>query len=620
MNERKQKSNFFNPVKEDEAGKQARKVIWSTKVLNLALQGVDKGKRLSANPFYENNVKLLKANLVFERTEEEIEEWKKCAGDILHFAHHCKLQTPEGIQHVELRPYQEKYLVHLVNHRMSIYLSCRQAGKTTTSAIFLLWFVLFNFDKNSLVLGNKGKTAKEILDKIKKIFYELPYYLRPGVEKWNEMEVVFDNGCRIMAETTTPRSGIGFSYHCILADEFAHVPANILDEFYENLLPTIVASKAQMIISSTQNGFNLFQRIYVGAVAGENEYSPFKTDWHEVPEWNPDRKCWEKRDEQWRQIQIGNYGGEDAFNRQFGTAFDSNANSLISNKKLKQIYHKTVTFVEKDLPGCQQYFLWHPDFEPVEGLKNGFFVITCDLAEGGGNDYTTYIINQVYLDKGVVKYKCVGMFHRNDINLETSAYWLRYICKTYMVYGRFYISIEMNTYGELFIRYLKDLIDSEPDYSRFNTDCFLRIRVEKKLNGKIKAEYKIGVKMDKKEKLYGCLTFKTKFESDIIENTNDLFINEAYNFCDEAGNNIYQASYGHDDIFMAQMQLVFFERTSAYNNIIESIKMGGTNENKFYNLYDQLSMGTGMILPPGFEDEQNHYGDEFERFRSRFFQ
>lgn len=615
----KSKTNFFNPIKEDEAGKQARRVIWSTQVINLALQGIDKGKRLNANPFYDNNVKLLKANLVFERTPEEIEEWKKCAGDILYFARHCKLMTPEGIQYVTLRPYQKNYLKHLSQHRMSIYLSCRQSGKTTTSAIYMLWFILFNFDKNALVLGNKGKTAKEILDKIKKIFYELPYYLRPGVEKWNEMEIVFDNGCRIMAETTTPRSGISFTYHCILADEFAHIPANILDEFYENLLPTITAGKSQIILSSTQNGYNLFQRLWAGSVAGSNEYAWFKTEWYEVPEWNPDTHQWEKRDEKWKQIQIGNYGSEEAFYRQFGTAFDSNANSLISNKKLKQINDRAVVFEEKYLPGCQQYFLWHPDFEPVEGLKAGNFIITCDLAEGGGNDYTTFLFNQLIIEKERVTYRCVGMFHRNDVSLESAAYWLRYICRTFLVPNQFYVSIEMNTYGELFVRYLKDLIDSDPDYTKFNTDCFLRFRSERTLNGKLKVEYKVGVKMDKKEKLYGCLTFKTKFEADEITNDSDLFLNEAYNFCDETGNNTYQASYGHDDIFMAQMQLVFFERSSVYKNMIDNLKNGGVNEGKFYNFYDQLFQGGTGLYPPEMSDQSIHYGGEFERFRAAFF-
>ena len=38
--------------------------------------------------------------------------------------------------------------------------------------IFIIYYILFNVDKNALVLGNKRKTAVEILDKAKKIFFE----------------------------------------------------------------------------------------------------------------------------------------------------------------------------------------------------------------------------------------------------------------------------------------------------------------------------------------------------------------------------------------------------------------------------------------------------------------
>ena len=123
----------FNPIKEVTDGVQAKRVIWTTKTLELALKGLEQGKKLVANPFYENNTKLLKGDLVFQRTKKEIEEWKRCAGDIQYFAEqYCKLMTPEGIQNIELRDYQKKYLNHLIDNRLSIYLSCRQSGKCLT--------------------------------------------------------------------------------------------------------------------------------------------------------------------------------------------------------------------------------------------------------------------------------------------------------------------------------------------------------------------------------------------------------------------------------------------------------------------------------------------------------
>lgn len=593
MEENKYKKSNFNPIKEDTSGIQARKIVWSTNALDTALKGLNAGKRLIANPFYENNVKLLKGDLLFERTNDEKEEWKRCAQDIIHFSNtHAKLMTPEGIQHIKLRDYQEKYLKHLLEHRLSIYLACRQASKTTTSALRILHFVCFNFDKNVLVVGNKLKTSREVLDKVKKMFVELPFFLRPGILKWNEYEVAFDNGCRIMTEAAVPEPALGFTLHLVLWDEAAHVAPNIIDDFYNNIFPTITAAKAIFMITSTQNGYNLFQRLYMGAVSHENEYWAYKTDWYEVPEWNPEKRCWEKRDEAWHKLQVANYGGEEAFNRQFGTAFDSNANSLISNKKLKEVSNKSIQFEEKNLPGCQQYFVWHPDFEPSEQLKTGKYIITCDLAEGGGNDYTTFIFNEIYCDENKrIKYRTVGMYHHNDISLEKSAMWLKYICKTHMKMDNYYVSIEMNTYGELFIRYMKEMIDNDMDYDKFNMDVFLKFKKERVVNNRTKIEYKIGIRLDTKEKLYGCMNFKTKYECGEIENCCDQFINEAYNFCDEDGNNTYKASYGHDDIFMAQMQLVFFERSSVYQSFTNALKINdGQNKtmSESNNLYDMI--------------------------------
>lgn len=119
----------FNPVKNDTSESRASKVVWSTQAIDIALDGLNQGFKLKQNPFYENNTKLLKADLLFDRTPEEIEQYKKCMNNVIEFAKECQLMTPEGIRHVTLRDYQEEYLEHLQNNRLSIFLSCRQSGK-----------------------------------------------------------------------------------------------------------------------------------------------------------------------------------------------------------------------------------------------------------------------------------------------------------------------------------------------------------------------------------------------------------------------------------------------------------------------------------------------------------
>ena len=104
----KTKQDVFNPVKEDKDGIIAKRMIWSSKSLDLALNGLIAGRKLVANPFYEKNTSLLKGDLVFERTSDEIQEWLKCKNNILYFAEkYCKLMTPEGIKNITLRDYQK---------------------------------------------------------------------------------------------------------------------------------------------------------------------------------------------------------------------------------------------------------------------------------------------------------------------------------------------------------------------------------------------------------------------------------------------------------------------------------------------------------------------------------
>lgn len=552
------KTNTFNPVKEDTSGVKARRVIWSSAVLDAALTGIEQGKKLVSNPFYENNTHLLKGDLVFERTTEEIDEWIRCKCDIIYFVEkYCKLMTPEGIKNVKLRDYQQRYLKHLMDNRLSIYLACRQCGKTTTSAVFMLHYILFNTDKNALVLGNKRKTAIEILDKAKKIYLELPFFLKPGIYKWNEGEIVLDNGCRLMAEATTINSGISFTFHCVLADEFAHIQPNIIEKFYNNLFPTITAGKARFMITSTQNGRNLFYRLYKAAEAGESEYGHFKTDWNEVPEWNPETKCWEKRDEAWHALQVANYGSEEAFNAQFGTNFDVSAATLISQKVLKRKYETVVDFIPKEIPGvsCSEYFLWHPDFDPLT-LRKEYITITCDLAEGVDRDYTVFNFNRM-IEPGSDKTECIGYFRSNDILREDCTLALQELIVKLCNQNKTLLSWEKNTYGDLFHRQLIHNNENVPYLADFDQSIIVKYYTESKRS------FTYGIKLTAGNKSNYCKLFKESFER-------NKHINDSYHLSVELGNfnndgtGHYKAIYGHDDMVMSAVQMEFVKETLQY--------------------------------------------------------
>ena len=139
----------------------------------------------------------------------------------------------------------------------SYYTNGILSHNTITTAIFLTWYLLFNTDKNLMILANNGSTSEELVDKVKTVLSNLPFFLKPGMIVNNVMSMKFDNGCRLFGKTTTKTSGIGFTIHFLYMDEFAHIHPNFIEPFYRAVYPTIAASKnSRVIITSTPNGMN----------------------------------------------------------------------------------------------------------------------------------------------------------------------------------------------------------------------------------------------------------------------------------------------------------------------------------------------------------------------------
>ncbi len=570
----------FNPIKQDKEGV-ISKITWSTKSINTAIKGLDEGKKLISNPFYENKTYLLKGDLVFKHTSEEIEEWKKCKEDVIYFANkYCKLMTPEGVKNITLRDYQVRYLKEIAEHRLSILCASRQCGKTTTSAIFLLWFITFNTDKNALVTGNKLKTSREVLEKIKSIFEALPHFLKPGIYKWNEGEIVLDNGCRCMAEATTAKSGIGFTFHIVLADEFAHIAPNIKESFYTNLFPVVTAGRSRFMITSTQNGPDLFCQLFQGAVNGENEYHPFKIDWWDIPEWDDETKTWKKRDEEWHRMQVGNLGSEEAFQLQYGTEFTVGTDALISNRKIVSESVFAQKFINKDLPGVMgsDCFFWKPDYN-IEDLRNDFFVFTTDISEGVNQDSTVQQFNKIIgVDgDGQAMTETIGYFKTNAKNDKECCEILADFYDKYLLSNHYLVSLEYNLYGELWISNFKNMFDKH-SFTNFSEDNFVKFYNESM------SKYWLGIRVTSKTKKMACKLFKSDYDSNYIINRSTQFLDELRHFVDKNGNGTYEASFGHDDLVMSQIQLPLTKQSLQFKNLVDE-----------YITYTQNGLKSGNI-------------------------
>ena len=183
----------------------------------------------SKNAFYLGDESLPTKNMQIEASPEQIKQYahemKRCQNNLLYFAENYFyiINPDEGRIKIKLHKYQKRFLKTIKNNRFVIFNTSRQVGKSTLLTIYALWYVLNNPDKTVLLLANKQDTAIEIFGRIKMAYKELPNWLKPGVEKWDQTKMILTNGSKIIVSTTTESAARGFTINLLLLDEFAFV-------------------------------------------------------------------------------------------------------------------------------------------------------------------------------------------------------------------------------------------------------------------------------------------------------------------------------------------------------------------------------------------------------------
>ena len=548
---------------------------WTSIKVEQLMIALEEGYKPKATPFYEGNPNLRKGNIVFEYTPEELKEIKKCAKDIVYFANtYCTVMTDDGLQRIKLRPYQERMLRQFAAERFNVCLASRQIGKTICSSIFIAWYSLFNFDKNSLILSNKGATTREIIDKGKVILEHLPFFLKPGVLKWDVMASKFDNGCRIIGQSTTKKAAIGFTIHLLFMDEFAHIPQNFINTFYENVYPTVSAStKSKVIITSTPWGFNKFYDIYSAAEKGENEYTPFRVDWWDVP----------GRDQTWMEREVANLGSEEAFNRQYGNQFIEGSSLLLSPDSIKKLINNQKEYVFRDIPELDDIsidyrnLLWDPDFDLEEAEEDtNYWLFSVDLAEGNGGDYSVINIFKIeIMDRKDFKkvlspgsfteffrLRQVGRFRSNEHTVEEFARILYTIGFDIFYSENLKMVIEWNMLGGELLKRLETVFPQRNDFDE-ETLVKFKHRVDAKV-----AQFGLKVKKDNKT------IFCQNFAKYVVQNKivfNDLnTVKESTTF-GKMPNGSYAGQLGNDDLIMTCINSSEFFMTSDFSEFAEEI-------------------------------------------------
>ena len=522
---------------------------------------------------YNGNINLKRKGTDVEFSQEMISEFLKCAKDPIYFSEKYIqiVHVDHGLIPIKMYEYQKEICTAITENRRVTVNTSRQAGKTTTAVAVILHYIIFNDFKTVALLANKGDAAREILDRIKIAYEALPAWLQQGVIEWNKGSVEFENGCKIIAGSTSSSAIRGKSISFLYIDETAFVEN--WDEFFASVFPTISSGNTTKILfTSTPNGLNHFYKTCVGAQEDRNGYIYVEVPWQKVP----------GRDDKWKQETLAAMDfDQQKFSQEFECAFLGSSGTLIEGSKLKTMV---------DLQPIAQTDKMKVYQQPE---KDHVYVCVCDVSRGKGLDYSAFQI----IDVTEMPYKQVCVYKDNTI---TPIDYAEIIYRSIERYNEAYTLIEVNDIGEQV---------SEVLHYEFEVETLMYTesagRAGKRLSTGFSKNADKGIRTTKNVKSIGCNMLKMLIEQDQLIINDFQTINELSTFSRRG--NSYEAESGtHDDLVMCLVLFgwmtdqTFFKEVTDINTID---KLRSRNEEELmesllpigFNTYDEDILDEEMI-------------------------
>lgn len=438
---------------------------------------------------YRDNLLLKKVGVEHKFTEEQVQEYVKCSKDPIYFCmNYIKIvNVDEGLIPFKMWEFQKEMLALFKDNRFVITKCPRQVGKTTTTVGYLLWATIFTDSQNVAVLANKGSLARDILAKYQLAYENLPQWLQQGVVTWNKGNVELENGSKVIAASTSSSAIRGGSFNIVFLDEFAFVPGNIANEFFNSVYPVISSGKSsKIIIVSTPNGMNLFYKLWMDSIEGRNNYKNFEIHWSMVP----------GRDEKWKEETIRNTS-QRQFSQEFETEFLGSSNTLISGYKLQQLrYMDPVAEFDK------MKIYEHPIKENGEDIKSDhLYAMAVDVSEGKNLDSSAFSI----FDISTTPYKQVATYSSSSIS---PILFPTVIVNAARLYNDAFVLVEINNNPQV-----ADFIHSDLEYENL-LKVFTGNKKPQQLSAGFARGIQMGLKMSTQVKQVGCSNLKTLIEGD----------------------------------------------------------------------------------------------------------
>ena len=468
-------------------------------------------------------------------SEGELTDFARCADFVT--GPHYFLDNFFFIQHpvkgrMLLHPfdYQKRLIDTYHQNRYSISMMPRQTGKSTVAAGYLLWYAMFIPDSTILVAAHKYLGAQEIMQRVRFGYEACPDHIRAGVVNYNKGSIEFENGSRIVSQTTTENTGRGMSISLLYADEFAFVRPTIAREFWTSIAPTLATGGKAIITSTPNSDEDQFAEIWKGANRCEDEYGnatasgingfkAFRSRWQEHPD----------RDDTWAKQQRAALG-EERFRREMECEFIINDETLISAIKLLDLYGQEPVRRSGQVR-------WYKNPEP-----NKIYVVGLDPSLGTGGDPAAIQVFEANTTVQVAEWR----HNRTDIpgQIRIMSAIIDELHDVVRDPQHIYYSVENNTIGEAALISIAEWgEDKIKGYFLSDESSSSQRRFRK------------GFNTTAKTKLAACAKFKNLVESGRMVINSRSLVSELKNFV--AVGNAYMAKPGEtDDLVMATILIV----------------------------------------------------------------
>lgn len=333
---------------------------------------------------YNGSRGLKKAYTKLNLSPIHISELEKCENDPLYFLrNYVRMTTPKGFDFVDSRPYQDEFIQLLSDDSIENVISMqpRQSSKSTTTSVKLAHLYCFKKDLTIGIVAYSGNSAREFLDKTKKILIGLPIWMQPGTVTWNKGSIECENNIRILTDVPSSDSFRGYSCNIIVVDECAYLDPGAWIDFTDGVLPSQAGlAFKKLVILSTPKGKNHFYDIWQGAGdsldTSINGFIKHKVDWRLVPRFKSDGSMYDPDEFKQQQIKTS---GLVVWNSAYECKFEGSAMTLIPSEILDT--YKPQEPIEIDNIKDSKILIYE---EPIPGHK---YVMGVDTAKEGA-DFT----------------------------------------------------------------------------------------------------------------------------------------------------------------------------------------------------------------------------------------